>query len=119
MKHAWLLTLSAITFGCTANQGDEPESVILHYGKSELVAQIQANEQFEAQINNDQEQVDFSGFVRKQSSGYLVDVIAMQESKTQHSSSSVNTQVLIKEGDVGKPLMIGAVNDNAMSVTLK
>ncbi|WP_268981717.1 hypothetical protein [Vibrio harveyi] len=43
----------------------------------------------------------------------------MQESKTQHSSSSVNTQVLIKKGDVGKPLMIGAVNDNAMSVTLK
>ena len=47
------------------------------------------------------------------------EIVKLQSSRRVVSSSSVNTQVLIKEGDVGKPLMIGAVNDNAMSVTLK
>ncbi|WP_231565419.1 hypothetical protein [Vibrio hyugaensis] len=93
--------------------------MIINYGESQLLAELQPNDHFEAQIDNDKERVDFSGLVNKQSSGYFVDVVAMQESKTQHSSSSVNTQVLIKESEADKPIVIGGVNNHVMSVMLK
>ncbi|PAW08035.1 hypothetical protein B6K85_24570 [Vibrio sp. V1B] len=109
MKSAWLLALSMIAFGCSAKQDVEPKSVTLVYDHSKLTAEIQADNHFEAHVDNDKERIDLFGLVRKLHPDYQLDVSVIKSSKTQHATNQISTSLLIKQKEIEKPILIGGV----------
>lgn len=118
MKRVLSLALCLAAFGASASQNSEPKSVTLNYDQTQLVAEIQPDNHFEARIDNEQERIDFSGSVDKLHPDYMLEVSVKQASKLQRSTAQVNTKVLIKQGERQSPLTIGSVNGKNVSVSL-
>ncbi|AYO14142.1 hypothetical protein D0812_06815 [Vibrio owensii] len=118
MKRVLSLALCLAAFGASASQNSEPKSVTLNYDQTQLVAEIQPDNHFEARIDNEQERIDFSGSVDKLHPDYTLEVSVKQASKLQRSTAQVNTKVLIKQGERQSPLTIGSVNGKNVSVSL-
>ena len=104
-----MLVLSVFTFGCAANQDVEPKSVTLIYDQSKLTAEIQADDHFEAHVDNDKERIDLSGTVKMLHPDYLLDVSVIKASKIKHATNQINTSLVIKQKDLEKPVLIGGV----------
>ena len=106
-------------FGATASQNVEPTSVVLTYGSSFISAEIYEDRRFETRKDNDEENVQFSGSVTKNSLDYLVDVLVVRKSKSSKSSRELNTTILVQSDQIETPITIGGVNSEMFSITLK
>ena len=114
MKNSILLALSVFTFGCAADQDVEPKSVTLIYDQSKLTAEIQADNHFEAHVDNEKERIDLSGTVKKLHPDYQLDVSVIKASKIKHATNKINTSLVIKQRDLEKPVLIGGVYDHTV-----
>ncbi|AZL83638.1 hypothetical protein EIJ81_01980 [Aliivibrio salmonicida] len=109
----------SIAFGCVANESIEPTSILLTYDSSFVLAAIQQDRKFLAVENNDEGSLELSGLVTKQYSDYLVDVVVAQERKYNQSSREIKTTILVREDQIGKPIVLGSVNNEKFTFTLK
>ena len=107
MKNSILLILPLFMFGCATHQVVEPKSVTLIYDQSKLTAEIQADDNFAAYVDNDKERIDLSGTVRNLHPDYLLDVEVIKASKVRHATNQISTSMLIKQEDLEKPIFIG------------
>lgn len=114
MKNSILLALSVFTFGCAANQDVEPKSVTLIYDQSKLTAEIQADNHFEAHVDNEKEHIDLSGTVKKLHPDYQLDISVIKASKMKHATNQINTSLFINQRDLEKPIIIGGVYDHTV-----
>ena len=62
------------------------------------------------------ESVTFSGSIRKQDSGYLVDMLVIRETKKPRSTRQLNTSLHMKTGEL---VDVGGVNNDIFRVVLE
>ncbi|AVF95482.1 hypothetical protein AL552_17960 [Vibrio diabolicus] len=114
-----ILTMCLVAFGSSGNQNVEPTSVVLSYDNSSISAEIYQDRKFETIKDTDEEHVEFSGSVTKDSSDYIVDVLVVRKSKSRKSSRELNTTILVQNEQIEMPIVIGRVNSEVFSITLK
>ena len=102
--------------GCSSKQAVEPTQIVLSYGESSITAVIQQNNMFDAIEDNENETVEFSGSLTKQDSGYLMDIVVVQEKKIRQATMELNTTLLIQ---VEEPIVVGGYNNDVWRVILK
>ncbi|EGQ8297174.1 hypothetical protein GTW31_24430 [Vibrio parahaemolyticus] len=119
IKSKIILTMCFAAFGSSGSQNVEPTSVVLTYDNSSISAEIHQDRRFETIKDNDEENVEFSGSVTKDSSDYIVDVLVVRKSKSRKSSRELNTTILVQSEQIETPIVIGGVNSETFSITLK
>ncbi|MGY5772252.1 hypothetical protein ACXHP8_11195 [Vibrio antiquarius] len=119
IKSKIILTMCFAAFGSSGSQKVEPTSVVLTYDNSSISAEINQDRRFETIKDNDEENVEFSGSVTKDFSDYIVDVLVVRKSKSRKSSRELNTTILVQSEQIETPIVIGGVNSEIFSITLK
>ncbi|EHR0574028.1 hypothetical protein KS872_003799 [Vibrio parahaemolyticus] len=114
-----LLATCFIAFTSAASQLEEPQTAVLNYGQTSVSAPIQVDRGFDAVEDNDEEIIELSGSVIKEYSDYVVDVLVVRKSKSRHSSRELKTTLFVQQDQLGKPMMIGGVNNEVFTLTLK
>ncbi|MGI3067216.1 hypothetical protein ACRTEL_22700 [Vibrio diabolicus] len=118
-KSKIILTMCLVAFGSSGSQNVEPTSVVLTYDNSSISAEIHQDKKFETIKDTDEEYVEFSGSVTKDSSDYIVDVLVVRKSKSRKSSRELNTTILIQNEQIEMPIVIGRVNSEMFTLALK
>ncbi len=91
-----LLATCFIAFTSVASQLEEPQTAVLNYGQTSVSAPIQVDRGFD-----------------------VVDVLVVRKSKSRHSSRELKTTLFVQQDQLGKPMMIGGVNNEVFTLTLK
>ena len=93
--------------GCASNEAIQPDptSITLFYGETSISAGVLEDNTF-----------NFSGLVRKQDSGYLVDMLVIRETKEPRSTRQLNTSIHMKTGEL---VDVGGVNNDVWRVILE
>ncbi|EGX7687604.1 hypothetical protein DV013_001322 [Vibrio parahaemolyticus] len=106
-----LLATCFIAFTSVASQLEEPQTAVS--------APIQVDRGFNVVEDNDEEIIELSGSEIKEYSDYVVDVLVVRKSKSRHSSRELKTTLFVQQDQLGKPMMIGGVNNEVFTLTLK
>ncbi|EMP4396791.1 TPA: hypothetical protein ACN38F_000428 [Vibrio parahaemolyticus] len=114
-----LLATCFIAFTSVASQLEDPQTAVLNYGQTSVSAPIQVDRGFDVVEDNDEEIIELSGSVIKEYSDYVVDVLVVRKSKSRHSSRELKTTLFVQQDQLGKPMMIGGVNNEVFTLTLK
>lgn len=114
-----LLATCFIAFTSVASQLEEAQTAVLNYGQTSVSAPIQVDRGFDVVEDNDEEIIELSGSVIKEYSDYVVDVLVVRKSKSRHSSRELKTTLFVQQDQLGKPMMIGGVNNEVFTLTLK
>ncbi len=104
--------------GCSSTQelAPDPTSITLFYGKTSISAGVLEDKTFNSVLADRAESVTFSGLVRKQHSGYLVDMLVIRETKEPRSTRQLNTSIHMKTGEL---VDVGGVNNDIFRVILE
>lgn len=104
--------------GCTSNQelALDPTSITLFYGDTSISAGVLEDKTFNSVLADRVESVTFSGSIRKQDSGYLVDMLVIRETKQPRSTRQLNTSLLMRPGEL---VDVGGVNNDVFRVILE
>lgn len=104
--------------GCTSNQelALDPTSITLFYGETSISAGVLEDKTFNSVLADRVESVTFSGSIRKQDSGYLVDMLVIRETKQPRSTRQLNTSLIMKPREL---VDVGGVNNDVFRVILE
>jgi hypothetical protein len=104
--------------GCTSNQelALDPTSITLFYGDTSISAGVLEDKTFNSVLADRVESVTFSGSIRKQDSGYLVDMLVIRETKQPRSTRQLNTSLIMKPREL---VDVGGVNNDVFRVILE
>ena len=104
--------------GCSSNQvlAPDPTSITLFYGDTSISAGVLEDQTFSSVLADRVESVTFSGTIRKQDSGYFVDMLVIRETKEPRSTRQLNTSLLMKQGEL---VDVGGVNNDVFRVILE
>ncbi|MEZ9297552.1 hypothetical protein AB4168_03510 [Vibrio splendidus] len=118
MQFRIILMLCLALMGCSSNQelAPDPTSITLFYGDTSISAGVLEDKTFSSVLADRKESVTFSGTIRKQDSGYLVDMLVIREDKTHQSTRQLNTSLLMKPGEL---VDVGGVNNDVFRVILE
>ncbi|MDC5819255.1 hypothetical protein [Vibrio europaeus] len=110
----WLFAFSAL-----GGQSLDLTVVTLTYGDSVISADIGPDSRFKVSNRNDTDHIEFSGTVTKTSHDYLVDVRVVVDKVASYGRRELNTTMLVENEQVDAPLVIGGVNEEVFSLTLR
>ncbi|NAZ97378.1 hypothetical protein [Vibrio toranzoniae] len=118
MQFRVILMLCLAMMGCTSNQelALDPTSITLFYGDTSISAGVLEDKTFNSVLADRVESVTFSGSIRKQDSGYLVDMLVIRETKQPRSTRQLNTSLLMRPGEL---VDVGGVNNDVFRVILE
>ncbi|MCG9642356.1 hypothetical protein L1D22_21180 [Vibrio sp. Isolate34] len=118
MQFRVILMLCLTLMGCSSNQelAPEPTSITLFYGDTSISAGVLEDQTFSSVLADRVESVTFSGTIRKQDSGYFVDMLVIRETKEPRSTRQLNTSLLMKQGEL---VDVGGVNNDVFRVILE
>ncbi len=104
--------------GCSSNRvlAPAPTSITLFYGDTSISAGVLEDKTFNSVLADRVESVTFSGSIRKQDSGYLVDMLVIRETKDPRSTRQLNTSLHMKTGEL---VDVGGVNNDVFRVILE
>lgn len=104
--------------GCTSNQelALDPTSITLFYGDTSISAGVLEDKTFNSVLADRVKSVTFSGSIRKQDSGYLVDMLVIRETKQPRSTRQLNTSLIMKPREL---VDVGGVNNDVFRVILE
>ncbi|KLN65292.1 hypothetical protein [Vibrio sp. VPAP30] len=115
----WLLHLWLIAFSALGGQSLDLTVVALTYGDSVISADIGPDSRFKVSNRNDTDHIEFLGTVTKTSHDYLVDVRVVVDKIASYGKRELNTTMLVENEQVDAPLVIGGVNEEVFSLTLR
>ena len=118
MQFRIILMLCLALTGCASSEAlqSDPTSITLFYGETSISAGVLEDKTFNSVLADRAESVTFSGLVRKQDSGYLVDMLVIRETKEPRSSRQLNTSIHMKTGEL---VDVGGVNNDIFRVILE
>ena len=118
MQFRIILLLCLALMGCSSNQelAPDPTSITLFYGETSISAGVLEDKTFNSVLADRAESVTFSGSIRKQDSGYLVDMLVIRETKKPRSTRQLNTSLHMKTGEL---VDVGGVNNDIFRVVLE
>ncbi|KWT99113.1 hypothetical protein GL178_11605 [Vibrio toranzoniae] len=118
MQFRVILMLCLAMMGCTSNQelALDPTSITLFYGDTSISAGVLEDKTFNSVLADRVESVTFSGSIRKQDSGYLVDMLVIRETKQPRSTRQLNTSLIMKPREL---VDVGGVNNDVFRVILE
>lgn len=113
-----ILMLCLALTGCASNEALQPDptSITLFYGETSISAGVLEDKTFNSVLTDRAESVTFSGLVRKQDTGYLVDMLVIRETKEPRSTRQLNTSLHMKTGEL---VDVGGVNNDVFRVILE
>ncbi len=118
MQFRAILLLCLALIGCSSNQElvVAPTTITLFYGDTSISAGVLEDKTFNSILADRVESVTFSGSIRKQDSGYLVDMLVIRETKEPRSTRQLNTSLHMKTGEL---VDVGGVNNDVFRVILE
>ncbi|WP_454440146.1 hypothetical protein [Vibrio bathopelagicus] len=118
MQFRVILMLCLAMMGCSSNQKltPDPTSITLFYSDTSISAGVLEDKTFNSVRADRKESVTFSGAVRKQDSGYLVDMLVIRETKQPRSTRQLNTSLHM---DTGELVDVGGVNNDVFRVIIE
>ncbi len=118
MRFRLIVMFCLAIVGCSSNQEPmlNPTTITLFYGASSISAGVLEDKTFNSVLADRKESVTFSGAVRKQDSGYLVDMLVIRETKQPRSTRQLNTSLHM---DTGELVDVGGVNNDVFRVILE
>ncbi len=104
--------------GCSSNQelAPEPTSITLFYGDTSISSGVLEDKTFSSVLADRVESVTFSGSIRKQDSGYFVEMLVIRETKEPRSTRQLNASLVMKPGEL---VDVGGVNNDVFRVILE
>ncbi|MEZ9516377.1 hypothetical protein AB4359_14485 [Vibrio splendidus] len=118
MQFRVILMLCLALMGCSSKPelAPDPTTITLFYGDTSISSGVLEDKTFSSVLADRKESVTFSGTIRKQDSGYLVDMLVIREDKTHQSTRQLNTSLLIKPGEL---VDVGGVNNDVFRVIIE
>ncbi|WP_215403973.1 hypothetical protein [Vibrio gigantis] len=118
MQFRVILMLCLAMMGCSSNQelAPDPTTITLFYGDTSISAGVLEDKTFNSVLADRVESVTFSGLIRKQDSGYLVDLLVIRETKDPRSTRQLNTSLHMETGEL---VDVGGVNNDVFRVILE
>tara|TARA_B100001059_G_C17786765_1_gene557613 strand:+ start:1022 stop:1426 length:405 start_codon:yes stop_codon:yes gene_type:complete len=112
-----ILMLCLALTGCASNEAIQPDptSITLFYGETSISAGVLEDKTFNSILADRAESVTFSGSIRKQHSGYLVDMLVIRETKKPRSTRQLNISLHMETGEL---VDVGGVNNDIFRVIL-
>ncbi|PMG37616.1 hypothetical protein BCU97_10455 [Vibrio splendidus] len=118
MQFRVILMLCLTLIGCSSNQelAPEPTSITLFYGDTSISSGVLEDKTFSSVLADRVESVTFSGSIRKQDSGYFVEMLVIRETKEPRSTRQLNASLVMKPGEL---VDVGGVNNDVFRVILE
>ncbi|MEZ9566360.1 hypothetical protein AB4454_17050 [Vibrio artabrorum] len=118
MSFRIVLILCLTLVGCSSNQELAPDTatITLFYDDTSISAGVLEDNTFNSVLADRVESVTFSGSIRKQDSGYLVDMRVTREKKDPRSTRQLDTSLYMEPG---KLVDVGGVNNDVYRLVLK
>ena len=104
--------------GCSSNPelAPDPKTITLFYGDTSISSGVLEDKTFSSVLADRVESVTFSGAIRKQDSGYFVDILVIREKKEPRSTRQLNASLVMKQGEL---VDVGGVNNDVFRVILE
>ena len=113
-----ILMLCLALTGCASNEvlQPDPTSITLFYGETSISAGVLEDKTFNSVLADRAESVTFSGSIRKQDPGYLVDILVIRVKKELSSTRQLNASLVMQPGAL---VDVGGVNNDIFRVILE
>ncbi|WP_286300259.1 hypothetical protein [Vibrio apostichopi] len=118
MQFRVILMLCLALMGCSSKPelGPDPKSITLFYGDTSISSGVLEDKTFSSVLADRVESVTFSGAIRKQDSGYFVDILVIRETKEPRSTRQLNASLVMKPGEL---VDVGGVNNDVFRVIIE
>ncbi|MEO9494865.1 MAG: hypothetical protein ABJG42_10305 [Vibrio splendidus] len=118
MQFRVILMLCLALMGCSSKPelAPDPKTITLFYGDTSISSGVLEDKTFSSVLADRVESVTFSGAIRKQYSGYFVDILVIREKKEPRSTRKLNASLVMKQGEL---VDVGGVNNDVFRVIIE